>query len=112
MVLATAIAFLPRAPDALTSVLIAGVAIAGGGGCFAILTADMLARVPANLVSTAGGITAAAQSIAYIVASPLVGASVERHGGYGPILWQLALWVLPGCLLWLLWKPPTPTAQP
>jgi ACS family hexuronate transporter-like MFS transporter len=106
MLLCMAIAVMPRAPDALTAVLIGGLAMAGGGAAFAILTADMLSRVPPALVSSAGGITAAAQSLAYIVASPLIGASVERHASYAPILLQLGLWVLPGCLLWLFWRPP------
>jgi MFS transporter, ACS family, aldohexuronate transporter len=110
-VMTTAIAAMPLAPSALTAVLVAGVALGGGAGCFALLTADMLARVPARLVSTAGGLVAAAQSLAYIVANPLVGASVERHAGYSQILWQLGLWVIPGCAAWIAWRPP-PVERP
>jgi hypothetical protein len=64
----------------------------------------MLARVPAAQVSSAGGITAAAQSLAYIVASPLIGAGVDAYHSYVPILWPLALFNVPGCVIWLLWK--------
>lgn len=88
------------------AVVVAGAVMAGGGGLFALLTADMLSRVPPSAVSTAGGITAAAQSLAYIIASPIIGRTVERTGSYTAILIALALWVLPGCILWLAWAPP------
>src|SRR5262249_44506589 len=77
----------------------------GGGGLFALLTGDMLARVPAKIVSRAGGMTAASQSLAYIIASPLIGWSVDRYGGYLYALTALGLWVVPGTLVWLLWTP-------
>ncbi|MEJ7734799.1 MAG: MFS transporter, partial [Polyangiaceae bacterium] len=71
MVLATAMALVPFAPGPWSAVATAGVALAGGGGLFALLTADMLMRVDPGVVSTAGGITAAAQSLAYIIVNPL-----------------------------------------
>ena len=80
--------------------------MAGGGGLFAILTADMLARVPPSAVSLAGGLTAAAQSLAYIVANPLIGRSVQRTHTFAWATMSLAAWLVPGCLLWLLWKAP------
>ncbi|MBL8715477.1 MAG: MFS transporter [Myxococcales bacterium] len=95
---------LPRTPWGTT--LLCGVAMAGGGGLFAILTADMLARVPPSAVSLAGGLTAAAQSLAYIVANPLIGRSVQRTHTFAWATMSLAAWLVPGCLLWLLWKAP------
>jgi ACS family hexuronate transporter-like MFS transporter len=113
MVLATAMALVPFAPGPWGAVAIAGVALAGGGGLFALLTADMLMRVHPGVVSTAGGITAAAQSLAYIVVNPLVGMSVQSSGSYLPSMIGVSLWVVPGCLVWLAWKPPPPyRAQP
>ena len=99
-------AVIPFAGGPWPAMITAGVCLAGGGGLFALATADMLARVPPGAVSTAGGITAAAQSLAYIVANPLVGRWVEYLGSYRVILEVLGLWVLPGSLIWLFWKPP------
>jgi ACS family hexuronate transporter-like MFS transporter len=88
------------------SVFLLGLAMAGGGGLFAILMSDMMVRVNPRAVSSAGGITAAAQSLAYIVGNPIIGRSVEQTGGYTFIVVALGLWVIPGCALWLLWRPP------
>jgi ACS family hexuronate transporter-like MFS transporter len=97
---------IPFAGGPWGSVFLTGIAMAGGGGLFAILTSDMLVRVHPRAVSSAGGITAAAQSLAYIVANPIVGRSIEQTGGYTFIVVALGLWVIPGCALWLLWSPP------
>lgn len=106
MVLATLMALVPLAPGPWSAVAIAGVALAGGGGLFALLTADMLMRVQPSVVSTAGGITAAAQSLAYIVVNPIIGATVQSSGSYVPALVGVSVWVVPGCLVWLAWQPP------
>ncbi|MCS6898359.1 MAG: MFS transporter [Myxococcales bacterium] len=79
--------------------------MAGGGGLFAVATADMMARVPPGSVSTAGGITAAAQSLTYIVLNPLLGRYLDGGGTYQAILLALGFWVLPGSVLWVLWVP-------
>lgn len=104
LVLALALAAVPYASSPEMAVAIAAVAMGGGGALFALLTADMLGRVPATQVSSAGGITAAAQSLAYIVASPLIGLGVDHYQSYTPILWPLALFNVPGCVIWLLWR--------
>jgi len=104
--LALAIFAAPMASTPWGSIAFFGVALAGGGGLFALLTSDMLARVPPAAVSLAGGCTAAAQSLAYIVANPLIGRSVQGTGSYRLVLQVLAVWTIPGCLIWLLWKPP------
>jgi ACS family hexuronate transporter-like MFS transporter len=80
----------------------------GGGGLYALPMADLSSRVPPNVVATAGGICAAAQSIAHIVANPMIGRSVERTGSYAFIVLVLTAWVIPGCVGWVLWKPPPP----
>lgn len=104
--------FLPLCPNPLSAMILAGVSMAGGGGMFALNTADVLRRVPANGVSTAGGIMAAAQSLALIVSSPLVGQVVEWTGSYGPILLAFALFHLPGVGVWLLVRPGAVTRDP
>ena len=102
MLLATTVAAIPFATGPWGVAGSAAIAMAGGGALYALLTADMLARVPPDAVSTAGGITAAAQSIAQIVVNPLIGAAVERFGSYAVPSVALAIWVVPGTLYWIL----------
>jgi len=99
---------MPFAPTPLTAMLVAGVSLIGGGGMFAILSSDMLARVPGRLVSSASGLTAATQSLAYIIANPLVGKSVDATQSFTPALLVLTAWIVPGALVWLLWTPRPP----
>ena len=58
--------------------LLLGVSAAGGGGLYTLLTADMMARVDPARVSAAGGLTAAAQSLVYVVLNPIVGRWIDR----------------------------------
>ena len=81
----------------------AGAAMFGGGGTYSMITADMLARIPAHGVSTAGGWCASAQALAFVVANPLIGRAVETYGGYRQVLVALAVWLVPGTLAWLAW---------
>ncbi|MEO7331053.1 MAG: MFS transporter [Minicystis sp.] len=97
--------YIPLARTPLEFTLIAAVSLAGGGGLFSLATAEMMAQVPANRISAAGGITAAVQSLAYIVANPLIGLSVDRSKSYTPIFLVLSAWVIPGTIGWLLLKP-------
>ena len=90
------------------SMLIAGFGMAGGGGVFAMISADYLARVHPSLVSTASGLGAAAQSMTYIVFAPLLGKIIESSGGYVTPYLALGVWMIPGCIGWLVWKPPPP----
>lgn len=90
------------------SMLLAGLGMAGGGGVFAMVSADYLARVHPSLVSTASGMGAAAQSMTYILFAPLLGKLIEASGGYLTPYLTLGVWMIPGCVGWLLWKPPPP----
>lgn len=99
-------AFLPLCPGPWPCMVLAGISMAGGGGIYSLVTADLLRRVPPAAVSTAGGILAAAQSLALIIANPVIGRSVEAAGSYTPILVALSLLHLPGLAVWLLWRPP------
>jgi hypothetical protein len=56
---------------------------------YALVTSDLLARMPAGSVSFAGGILAGAQSLALIIANPLIGRAVDRIGNFeaeGPVV--------------------------
>jgi ACS family hexuronate transporter-like MFS transporter len=94
---------LARTPWQSTAVISA--AFAGGGMLYALATADMLKRVARAQVAAAGGLTAAAQSLALLVANPLIGRAADRGRGYAGIALALGLLALPGVALWLLWDP-------
>ena len=97
-----------RTPDAAMAVC--GLAMAGAGGLFAMLTAEMIAGVGPALAASAGGFTAAAQSLAYIVANPLIGRSLDRLHDHGTVALAIAAWLVPGALVWLGTRPDaTPT---
>jgi len=83
--------------------------LTGGGAIFALLTADMLARVHSSHVSTAAGLTASAQSLAYIVAGPLVGRSFDASHSYSGALSVLGAVVLPAAIAWCVWPMRRPT---
>ena len=92
------------------TMIAASISLAGAGGIYALATADMLSRVPAGQVASAGGITASAQSMALIATFPLVGYAVQGSGSYHGVSLALAAWLVPGALFWLL-MPPQRSAQ-
>jgi MFS transporter, ACS family, hexuronate transporter len=102
-----ALALSPFAPSSLGAIACFALSACGGGGVYVIVTADMLARVPARRTSTAGGMAAAAQSLAHIVASPLVGRAIDRTHGYSLPLVALGLVVLPTSFAFALWPKPS-----
>lgn len=79
----------------------ASVAMAGGGGLFAIVTADMLGRVGARSSATAGGATASAQALMYVIGNLLFGAGVAAFHGYREVILAIGVLLLPGALAWL-----------
>lgn len=101
-VCALAIAALPLAEGPWTFVVLAGVAMAGGAGLFAILTADMMTRVGPALAASAGGFTASVQSVMYVVANPAFGHAREALGGYDEIAIVLGALVVPGVVAWIV----------
>jgi len=105
-VLAVSLVLLPLAETPWQSMIIMGIAMAGGGGMYTLVTSDLLARMPPGSVSFAGGILAGAQSLALIIANPLIGRAVDRLGNYDAVALGLAAWVIPGSLGWLCWRPP------
>ncbi len=102
-VMAASLVFAPLASSPRIAVFIFGLAACGGGGIYVIATADMLARVPLRSTSSAAGMSAAAQSLAHIVASPLVGMAIDRTHGYGSAIVGLGLAVIPTSLAFALW---------
>lgn len=105
VVLALSLAFVPFAETPWAAMSFIGLSMAGGGVIYTLSIADLLARVPANAVSFAGGTVASAQSLAMIIANPLIGASVDSTASYDLAIYALAAWTVPGCLVWLLLRP-------
>jgi cyanate permease len=79
------------------------VAAAGGGGLYTLLTADMMARVEPGRASTAAGLTAAAQSLAYVLGNPAIGRLVDHTHSFVIPLRLVGVVVLPGAAAWVLW---------
>jgi ACS family hexuronate transporter-like MFS transporter len=105
--LAAMLALAPFAPSPAVAMAFFGAAACGGGGVYVLVTADMLSRVPVGRTSSAGGMTAAAQSLALIAANPLIGLTIDRTHGYDVATVTLGLAVLPASLAFVLW----PTAR-
>ena len=79
--------------------------MAGGGAVWTLVLADLLARLPQTRASFAAGVLTGALSLANIVAQPLIGRVVDATGRYDGIAVALALWVVPGSLVWFAWRP-------
>jgi ACS family hexuronate transporter-like MFS transporter len=82
--------------------------MAGGGAVWTLVTADLLARLPQARASFAAGVLTGALSLANIVAQPLIGHVVDATGRYDGIAIALAVWVVPGSLVWFAWRPAAP----
>ena len=95
----------PLATSPWEATALLAMAMVGGGGIYTLVTADLLSRVPAASVSLTGGIMAGAQSLALIIMNPLVGAVVDASGSYDAPTAAIGLWVIPGSVIWLLWRP-------
>lgn len=109
--LAASLALLPYAGSPWMAMAIIGISEIGGGGLYTLTTADLLQRCPPASVSFAGGIMAGAQSLALIIANPLIGWSVDSYGDYTLVAIAVGLWAVPGALVWLVWKPGAFTAR-
>lgn len=103
MLLASSLAFAPFVSSPEAAIALCATSACGGGGIYALVTADMLARVPVNRTSSAGGMTAAAQSLAHVIASPLVGWTIDRTHGYASALVALGLIVVPTTIAFIAW---------
>ena len=103
--LTSTLALVPWASGPWARVVLAGTSMAGGGGMYVLGTADMMRRVPAELVATASGLSAAVQSIVQIAASPILGRVLDRSHAWSSALVVLGALAIPGALLYA-WLPP------
>ena len=102
MALAMLMAAVPLAHHPVTCVVIASLAMCGAGGLYTLATSDMLAFAPRGSVPATTGLTTFTQSLVYIIVSPIIGKMVELSGNYRGVLIGAGLWVLPGCVFWLV----------
>jgi ACS family hexuronate transporter-like MFS transporter len=96
-------ALTPRAAETWQAMIVVGLAAAGGGGLYTLLTADMMSRIDPRRVSLAGGLSAGAQSLVYVVLNPLVGRWVDRTHSFDLPLVLLGLVAVPGAVAWAVW---------
>jgi hypothetical protein len=102
-VLCASMAALGVGATPLSTTLLLGLAMAGGGGVYALATAELMRRVAPSLVAVSGGMLVSAQSLAHICTNPLVGMARDRGWSFPQIAVFVGLWALPGCVAWLSW---------
>ena len=103
--IACSIALLPIVATPWHGVLAISLANLGAVGVYAVTTGDLMARVPPEAAASAAGLIVVGQSLALIVVTPIAGWAVGHGYSYGDLGIGLALWVIPGALIWLLWLP-------
>lgn len=105
------LAILPSTTDPWQATACLSAASFGGFAVYTLVTSDLLGRMPPERASFVAGTLSAAQSIALIVSSPLIGRGVESFGGYPVVTWLLAAWVVPGSIAWWAWRPRVTSPQ-
>ncbi len=103
MLMSASLMLAPLAPSPAVAMAIFSLAATGGGGIYVLASNDMFARVPVARTSAAGGIAAAAQSIAHVVASPIVGWTIDRTHGHTVALLLLGGIAVPTSLAFVMW---------
>jgi MFS family permease len=96
------IAFVPLAHDVWPCVLLASLSMAGAGGLYTLATTDMLARTHRGSIPTTTGLTTLTQCGVYMIVNPLIGRTVEHFHSYALVMVAAGVWVIPGCLYWLV----------
>lgn len=110
--LASTLVLVPHVQGTWPAVLVVGFSAAGAGGLYTLLTADMMARIDPARVSAAGGLTAAAQSLVYIVLNIVVGRWIDVSHSYDGSLVLLGAVAVPGAIAWSVWSPAQPDHEP
>jgi MFS transporter, ACS family, hexuronate transporter len=96
------LAAVPFAHGAWPCIVIASLAMSGAGGLYSLATSDMLSHASRGTIPAVTGLTTFTQSLVYITVSPIIGHLVQTYGSYDFVMVGAGLWVLPGCVYWLL----------
>jgi len=104
-VIAASLALAPFSTSPWAAVAVMSAAQIGSGALRTLVTADLLAHIPSDAIALAGGTLACAQSIAYIAASPLIGYAHDHGIAYPTIALVIAIWLIPGSIAWIVWRP-------
>jgi len=97
------LAFVAWTTAPAAGVALCALSMAGGGALYALAAGDVFAHLGIERAGVAGGLCAAAQSIAHIVAAPLVGKVLDRTHTYRDVLVVLGAIAIPGALAWTVW---------
>jgi ACS family hexuronate transporter-like MFS transporter len=97
------LAFVAWTHHPVAGMALCGTSMAGGGALYALAAADLFKRIGLRRAGAAGGMAAAAQSLAHIVAAPLVGVVLDRTHTYHDVLLVLGALAVPGALAFVLW---------
>jgi MFS transporter, ACS family, hexuronate transporter len=105
MALGACLALMPLTDSPWGAIGVMCIAQVGSGALRTLVTADLLVRIPRHAIAFAGGVLACGQSIAYFVAGPLIGYAHDHHVAYPSIAVAIAIWLVPGSLAWIAWRP-------
>jgi ACS family hexuronate transporter-like MFS transporter len=103
------LAFVAWTHDPVVGIVLCGASMAGGGALYALAAGDLFKRIGLRRAGAAGGMAAAAQSLAHIIAAPIVGLVLDRTHTYHDVLLVLGAMAVPGALAFVLW--PLPAAR-
>jgi predicted MFS family arabinose efflux permease len=95
-------ALVPLMEGPRACIVVASTAMLGAGGLYTLATSDMLAHTPRPLVASTAGVTTFAQSLIYIVASPIFGKCIQLTQHYDWVMIGAGLWVVPWTCYWLI----------
>ncbi|MFT3699237.1 MAG: MFS transporter [Kofleriaceae bacterium] len=104
LALALALAFLPLVETPWQSMGVIGVAMAGAGALSVLVTTQVLTTMPGNVAAFAGGTLAMGQPLATVILGPVLGPVIDHFQSYSQVAVGIACWLIPGSVIWLLWK--------
>jgi ACS family hexuronate transporter-like MFS transporter len=105
MLLGASVALAPLATSPWQATAIFTVTMAGNGALSTLVTADLLVRVPRELVPVAAGLLTTGFSLSGVLVNPLIGWSVDATHGFVVSTLGVGALVIPGTLVWILWRP-------
>jgi predicted MFS family arabinose efflux permease len=97
------LAFVAWTHRPVLGIAICGASMAGGGALYALAAGDLFRRIGLARAGASGGLAAAAQSLAHIVAAPLVGLALDRSHSYDHVVLVLGSLAVPGALVFVAW---------